>query len=99
MTYEINYTFVFMNRKSMSTYCTPKKNTRLGTGSKIFVKGAPEGVLDRCAFYRVGNEKVPMTPAVRQRILDNAVAYGTGRDTLRCLALATADTPMNPKVI
>merc|ERR1719385_352981 len=81
----------------MSTYCTPKKASRIGTGPKIFVKGAPEGVLDRCAFYRVGNEKVPMTPAVRQRILDDAVAYGTGRDTLRCLALATADTPMNPK--
>ena len=39
-----------------------------------------------------------MTPAIKQRILDTAVAYGTGRDTLRCLALATADTPMNPKV-
>ena len=25
-----------------------------------------------------------------------AVAYGTGRDTLRCLALATADEPMSP---
>ena len=67
----------------MSTYCTPKKPSRIGTGPKIFVKGAPEGVLDRCAFYRVGNEKVPMTPAIKQRILDTAVAYGTGRDTLR----------------
>ena len=26
-----------------------------------------------------------------------AIAYGTGRDTLRCLALATCDAPMNPK--
>merc|ERR1712165_492838 len=85
------------DRKSMSTYCTPKKASRIGTGPKIFVKGAPEGVLDRCAFYRVGNEKVPMTPAIKQRILDTAVAYGTGRDTLRCLALATADSPMSPK--
>merc|ERR1719334_2827588 len=85
------------DRKSMSTYCTPKKPTRIGTGAKIFVKGAPEGVLDRCTFYRVGTEKVPMTPAIKQRILDTAVAYGTGRDTLRCLALATADSPMSPK--
>merc|ERR1712213_128742 len=39
------------DRKSMSTYCTPKKNTRIGAGgAKIFVKGAPEGVLDRCSF-------------------------------------------------
>merc|ERR1719334_240464 len=86
------------DRKSMSTYCTPKKNTRISAGgAKIFVKGAPEGVLDRCSFYRVGAEKVPMTPAIKQRILDTAVAYGTGRDTLRCLALATADSPMNSK--
>ena len=28
-----------------------------------------------------------------------AVEYGTGRDTLRCLALATADSPANPKVL
>merc|ERR1712012_595944 len=85
------------DRKSMSTYCTPKKPTRLGTGAKIFVKGATEGVLDRCTYVRIGTEKVPMTPAMKQNILETAVAYGTGRDTLRCLALATADTPMNPK--
>merc|ERR1712198_634910 len=85
------------DRKSMSTYCTPKKNTRLGTGPKIFVKGAPEGVLDRCTYVRIGTEKVPMTPAMKQNILETATAYGTGRDTLRCLALATADSPMSPK--
>ena len=37
----------------MSTYCTPKKTTRIGNGPKIFVKGAPEGVLDRCTHYRL----------------------------------------------
>merc|ERR1711931_471255 len=26
-----------------------------------------------------------------------AIEYGTGRDTLRCLCLATADSPMDPK--
>jgi len=85
------------DRKSMSTYCTPKKQSRLGNGAKIFVKGAPEGVLDRCTYVRIGTEKVPMTPAMKQTILDTAIAYGTGRDTLRCLALATADSPMSPK--
>merc|ERR1711962_837105 len=85
------------DRKSMSTYCTPKKPTRLGTGAKIFVKGATEGVLDRCTYVRIGTEKVPMTPAMKQTILETATAYGTGRDTLRCLALATADSPMSPK--
>ena len=84
------------DRKSMSTYCTPKKPSRIGNGPKMFVKGAPEGVLDRCTHYRIGEDKVPMTDAIRQKIMDQAVAYGTGRDTLRCLALATADSPMSP---
>jgi len=84
------------DRKSMSSYCTPKKPSRIGNGAKLFVKGAPEGVLDRCAYIRIGEDKKPMTAAMRQQIMDKAVEYGTGRDTLRCLALATADSPCNP---
>merc|ERR1739848_266125 len=84
-------------RKSMSSYCTPKKPSRIGSGPKMFVKGAPEGVLDRCSHYRIGGDKQAMTPAIRNKIMATAVAYGTGRDTLRCLALATCDAPLNPK--
>lgn len=62
----------------------------------MFVKGAPEGVLDRCTYVRIGTEKVPMTEKMREKIMARAVEYGTGRDTLRCLCLATADSPMNP---
>merc|ERR1711962_243370 len=81
----------------MSSYCTPKKTTRIGNGPKMFVKGAPEGVLDRCTYVRVGNEKIPMTEKLRTKIMDRAIEYGTGRDTLRCLALATCDSPSDPK--
>ena len=81
----------------MSTYCSPRKPSRIGNGPKMFVKGAPEGVLDRCSHFRIGGDKMPMTPAIRAKIMDRAIAYGTGRDTLRCLALATGDAPMNPK--
>merc|ERR1712223_1524651 len=84
------------DRKSMSTFCTPKKPSRIGSGAKMFVKGAPEGVLDRCTHFRIGGDKQAMTAAIRTKIMNTAVAYGTGRDTLRCLALATADSPMNP---
>jgi len=92
-----DYTLEFSrDRKSMSSYCTPKKPTRLGNGPKMFVKGAPEGVLDRCTYVRIGTEKVPMTEKMREKIMARAVEYGTGRDTLRCLCLATADSPMNP---
>merc|ERR1712061_689818 len=84
------------DRKSMSTYCTPKKPSRIGSGAKMFVKGAPEGVLDRCTHFRIGGDKQAMTAAIRTKIMNTAVAYGTGRDTLRCLALATCDSPANP---
>ncbi|CAL1616471.1 unnamed protein product [Knipowitschia caucasica] len=79
------------DRKSMSVYCTPNKS-RSSMG-KMFVKGAPEGVLDRCSHVRVGNSKVPMTKGVKEKILSVIRDYGTGRDTLRCLALATRDSP------
>jgi len=85
------------DRKSMSSYCTPLKPSRLGNGPKLFCKGAPEGVLDRCTHARVGTQKVPLTSSLKSRILDLTRQYGTGRDTLRCLALATADNPMKPE--
>jgi Ca2+ transporting ATPase len=37
-----------------------------------------------------------MTPAIYNKIIEVTRQYGTGRDTLRCLALATLDTP--PKI-
>merc|ERR1712212_1469010 len=93
-----DYTLEFSrDRKSMSSYCSPKKPTRLGNGPKMFVKGAPVGVLDRCTYVRIGAEKVPMTEKMREKIMARAIEYGTGRDTLRCLCLATADSPMDPK--
>lgn len=84
------------DRKSMSSYCTPLKASKLGTGPKLFCKGAPEGLLDRCTHARVGSQKYPLTPALKNKILDLTRQYGTGRDTLRCLALATADNPISP---
>ncbi|XP_072290239.1 sarcoplasmic/endoplasmic reticulum calcium ATPase 2 isoform X2 [Eucyclogobius newberryi] len=79
------------DRKSMSVYCTPNKS-RSSVG-KMFIKGAPEGVIDRCSHVRVGNTKVPLTTGIKEKILSVIREYGTGRDTLRCLALATRDTP------
>lgn len=62
----------------------------------IFVvssQGAPEGVIDRCNYVRVGTTRVPLTGIVKDHILGVIKEWGTGRDTLRCLALATRDTP------
>ncbi|CAB1332666.1 unnamed protein product [Coregonus sp. 'balchen'] len=80
------------DRKSMSVYCTPNKaHSSIG---KMFVKGAPEGVIDRCTHIRVGGKKVSLTPGIKDKILSVIREYGTGRDTLRCLALATKDNPV-----
>ncbi|GAV01129.1 hypothetical protein RvY_11888 [Ramazzottius varieornatus] len=86
------------DRKSMSSYCIPTKGAKLAgpPGPKMFVKGAPEGVLDRCTSVRVGQNKIPMTPQLKAKIFEKTREYGTGRDTLRCLALATVDEPINP---
>ena len=71
------------DRKSMSVYCSPTKSSKAGVGAKMFVKGAPEGVMDRCSHIRVGSQKVPMTPGIMRKIMDLVKVYGTGRDTLR----------------
>lgn len=63
------------------------------TAVHVALQGAPEGILDRCTHVRVGNNKVPMSPAIRNEIMKHVRVYGTGRDTLRCLALATIDNP------
>jgi len=82
------------DRKSMSVLCTPKsEDSKLGSGPKMFCKGAPEGILDRCTHVRVKDQKVVLTQAIKSKILETIRQYGTGRDTLRCLALATQDNP------
>uniref|UniRef100_A0A803XUP9 Calcium-transporting ATPase n=1 Tax=Meleagris gallopavo TaxID=9103 RepID=A0A803XUP9_MELGA len=83
------------DRKSMSVYCTPTGPGHNSTGSKMFVKGAPESVIERCTHVRVGTAKVPLTTPVREKILSQIRDWGMGVDTLRCLALATHDAPVH----
>uniref|UniRef100_A0A8B9LLB3 Calcium-transporting ATPase n=1 Tax=Astyanax mexicanus TaxID=7994 RepID=A0A8B9LLB3_ASTMX len=78
------------DRKSMSVYCTPTKS---GSQSKMFVKGAPESVIDRCTHVRIGSGKAELTIAAKEELMSTIRDWGTGKDTLRCLALATRDTP------
>ncbi|KAA8594412.1 hypothetical protein FQN60_011547 [Etheostoma spectabile] len=82
------------DRKSMSVFCSSSKLTRSASGAKMFVKGAPESVLERCNYIRVsGSSRVPLSPAVREKLLSTVREWGSGRDMLRCLAMATRDTP------
>ncbi|KAG9328875.1 hypothetical protein JZ751_010061 [Albula glossodonta] len=55
---------------SMSVFCSPNKLTRSATGAKMFVKGAPESVLERCRWLRVGGgSRLPLTTALREQLL------------------------------
>ncbi|CAF1947580.1 unnamed protein product [Rotaria magnacalcarata] len=95
--YNKEFTLEFSrDRKSMSIYVSnatkDSTSTDLSSG-KMFVKGAPESVIDRCTHIRVGTQTVPMTPQIKQEILHLVHQYGSGRDTLRCLALGTIDNP------
>eukprot|EP00061_Rhincodon_typus_P017059 g45588.t1 len=80
------------DRKSMSVYCSPTKPTA-NSGSKMFVKGAPEGIIERCNYIRFGTMRVALSPRLKEKIMSVIKEWGTGRDTLRCLALATRDNP------
>lgn len=51
--------------------------------------------MDRCTHIRVGGNKVSLTAAMKEKIMSVIREYGTGRDTLRCLALATRDNPLS----
>ena len=46
---------------------------------------------------RVGTTRVPLTGGIKDKIMSVIKDWGTGRDTLRCLALATRDTPLKPE--
>jgi P-type Ca2+ transporter type 2A len=77
-------TFEFSrDRKMMSVL------VKRGGAGALFVKGAPESVLDRCTSAIVNGHSLPMTPALRDRIMAHTVAYAN--QGLRTLALAYAD--------
>lgn len=57
------------------------------------LQGAPESVIERCSSVRVGSRTVPLNTVSREHILAKVRDWGSGCDTLRCLALATRDTP------
>ena len=50
-------------------------------------------MLERCTTYRVGTETKKLTDAMRKKILAKTNEYGTGKSTLRCLAMACIDKP------
>lgn len=50
-------------------------------------------MLERCSSVRVGSRTAPLDSTSREQILAKIRDWGSGSDTLRCLALATRDVP------
>lgn len=83
------------DRKSMSVYATPTDKKK---SAAMFVKGAPEKVLERCTKVRLNNgTTADLDAKMRAEIMARVNEYGTGRDTLRCLGLAMVDEPATYK--
>ncbi|KAG0337669.1 hypothetical protein BG000_005121 [Podila horticola] len=86
------------DRKSMSvlvTKATGRPTTRSGatgtTSASLLVKGAPEGILERCSSVRLSSGgDIPLTAALRATLLEKMLDYGEGQ-ALRCLGLAVLD--------
>jgi Ca2+ transporting ATPase len=59
---------------------------RLNGSGALFVKGAPESVLERCTTILVNGKTIPLTCELRNTILARTISYGS--NGLRTLALA-----------
>ena len=73
---------------------TPERDSNRDSLDVLPLQGAPEGVLDRCAYVRVGSQKVPMTPAVKKEILKHCAWYGTGKLLPCCGTLPPSPLPL-----
>jgi Ca2+ transporting ATPase len=71
------------DRKMMSVL------VQLNGKGALFVKGAPESVLDRCTSVMVHGQVIPLTADLRKTLLTQTISYGS--IGLRTLALAYVD--------
>lgn len=79
-------TFEFSrDRKSMSVLV--RENA--ASTAALFVKGAPETVLERCEYIQVAGERRPLSAELRAEITETVHTYGSRG--LRTLALAYVD--------
>ncbi|KAI9457809.1 Ca-transporting ATPase [Lactarius psammicola] len=78
-------TFEFSRDRKMMSVLVQLDNTGC-----LFVKGAPESVLERCTTVLTpGGRKVPLSAPLRNQLLAQTASYG--KDGLRTMALAFVD--------
>jgi Ca2+ transporting ATPase len=79
-------TFEFSrDRKSMSVLVRSVADD----STSLLVKGAPESVLDRCAFIQTKDGKAALSDGLRAELMEKVLQYG--RNGLRTLALAVVE--------
>ena len=88
------------SRSTRSTRSASSTSTANG-GSEgervLFIKGAPEQVLERCSFFRIpSGETVKLTDKLRGIILSRVKEWA-GLEALRVLAVASLNTPSIPE--
>ncbi|KAG8954672.1 hypothetical protein FRC04_011105 [Tulasnella sp. 424] len=81
-------TFEFSRDRKMMSVLVKRKGSK-GLSGQLFAKGAPESVLEQCAFIRVGSATVPLSAQLKGDLLERALRKG--KDGLRVLALAYSD--------
>ena len=80
-------------RKSMGVLCasSAKSHAQPGgaTSTSLFVKGAPEMLLERCTSVALGDGRVvPLSAAMRVQVAEATHSLSGGKEALRCLACA-----------
>lgn len=65
-------------------------------GNVLFVKGAPDLILDRCQTVLLKREQVPLTPLLKQEILK--ANHGFAAEALRVLAMAYRNIASNKSI-
>lgn len=74
------------DRKRMSVVYRHKNDSNF-----VYTKGAPDVILDLCSHYLQDGRVIPLTPRVRQKILE--INSALGEEALRVLALAYRELP------
>jgi Ca2+ transporting ATPase len=78
------------DRKSMSVFCRRLSDDTL----HMFVKGAPERIIERCQYARLNDGKrSAMTQNLRRQLLEAVTDLSAGVQALRILAIAVRDDP------
>lgn len=62
-----------------------------GSETFLYVKGAPDIVLDKCSYYLQDGTSMPMTPDIRSRIIEENRLMGS--NAMRVLAFAYRELP------